>query len=83
MVVLSQRQGLEGGLVVQRQGLESVLESQRQGLEAGLEAVPSGLDLVARPGLAVVVRSIAPASRPRSYQVAQYPYNFAVLASCP
>ena len=69
-VVLSQRQGLEGGLVVQRQGQEPVQEAQRQGLEARLEAVPSGLNLAARPGLAVVVRSIAPASRPRALELA-------------
>ena len=60
VVVVSQRQGLETVLVSQRQGLETV---QRQGMEAVL---------VARPGLAVVVRSIAPASGPRSDRIAWY-----------
>ena len=60
-------------MLSQRHGLES----QRQGLEARLEAY-----LAARPGLAVVVRSNAPPSRARSYQVVQYPDNFALMHRC-
>ena len=66
-MVLSQRQGLEGGLLLQRQGQEPTslnlqeLEAQRQGQGAGMEAARY---LEARSGLAAVVRSIDPASSP-------------------
>ena len=88
-MVLPHWQALEGGLVAQRQGQEPAslnlqdLEAQRQGQEAGLEVVPYLGSLEARPGLAAVVRSIAAALSPQSYQVAQYLDNVALPASCP
>ena len=61
-------------VVSQRQGLEPVLVSQRQGLETVL---------VARHGLAPVVRSIAPASGPRSDRIARSYHNFALRPRSP